>query len=544
MTTSFAQLGVPDQICHALESRGITEPFEIQAAAIADAMNGRDVCGRAPTGSGKTLAFGIPLVAMTERAESKRPRSLVLAPTRELAEQIAKELRSFSGNVRVGVVYGGVGYGPQLKALRQGVEILVACPGRLEDLINQGSLALSAVDHVVLDEADRMADMGFMPAVRRLLDQTASKRQTVLFSATLDGDVAKLTRDYQTDAVRHEVGEATPDITAADHVFWKVGRAERAAITAEAVNAVWPAIIFCRTRHGSDRLAKQLARSGIEAAAIHGGRSQSQRTRALSAFAKGKVHALVATDVAARGIHVDGVASVVHFDPPEDHKAYTHRSGRTARAGEGGIVLSLVQPDQVRDLKKLQRRVDLDEPFVEPDPAALRDLSSTPNPEHKPSGDTESRPARNTPSGQRNGQGRSNRNGSSRDGGRSNSNRNRSGKSTGRNGSTHNGRHRTETRDDRAEGTTDAKPKSRSGAKPKANSSSRRSGGRPGEANQARSGKRSSQSKHSSRSNQSRGPKANGQGRGKGPSHSSGNQGAKSPNRKARRAHLQPGGRA
>ena len=360
---TFAELGVPTSICQALDSRGITSPFAIQAVTIVDAMDGRDVCGRAPTGSGKTLAFGIPLVVSVGRAEARRPRGLVLAPTRELAEQIRTEIRSFAGKVRVGVVYGGVGYGPQLKALRDGVDIQVACPGRLEDLIDQGAVSLADVDRVVLDEADRMADMGFMPAVRRLLNQTSSNRQTLLFSATLDGDIAKLTRDYQSDPLRHEVGEETPDITA------------RVGLTAEAVTAAWPAIIFCRTRHGADRLAKQLSRSEVKTAAIHGGRSQSQRTRALADFSIGRVHALVATDVAARGIHVDGVASVVHYDPPEDHKAYIHRSGRTARAGEGGVVISLVQPDQKKGARRLQRDIGLDEPVTDPDLAVVRDLT-------------------------------------------------------------------------------------------------------------------------------------------------------------------------
>lgn len=377
MTITFAQLGVPNHISSALAERGITEPFEIQAATIADALEGRDVCGRAPTGSGKTLAFGIPLVATVDRATPKFPRALILAPTRELAEQINTDLRSFSGKVRVGVVYGGVGYGPQLNLLRKGVDILVACPGRLEDLIERGDVSLRDVTQVVLDEADRMADMGFMPAVRRLLDQTSNKRQTVLFSATLDGDVAKLTRDYQKNPVRHEVGEETPDITSASHVFWNSVKEDRATLTAEAVDAVWPAIIFCRTRHGSDRLAKQLARTGLKAAAIHGGRSQGQRTRALSDFSEGRVHALVATDVAARGIHVDGVALVVHYDPPEDHKAYVHRSGRTARAGEGGVVVSLIQGDQKKDMRKMQRQIDLDEPLIDADVRAMRGLSTT-----------------------------------------------------------------------------------------------------------------------------------------------------------------------
>ncbi len=375
MSTTFADLGVPQQICDALADRGIHEPFEIQAATIVDALAGRDVCGRAPTGSGKTLAFGIPLVATVDRAERRRPRALVLAPTRELAEQIAVELRSFAGPVRIGVVYGGVGYGAQIQALGRGIDILVACPGRLEDLINQGHVHLADVDQVVLDEADRMADMGFMPAVLRLLDLTATVRQTVLFSATLDGDVAKLTRDHQTDPAHHEVGDETPDITTAHHVFWTTSQNERTEVTADAIGAAWPAIVFCRTRHGSDRLAKRLGQNGINAATIHGGRSQGQRTRALADFANGRVHALVATDVAARGIHVDGVASVIHYDPPEDHKAYVHRSGRTARAGSEGVVVSLVMPNQVRDTRRLQREVGLDVPLIDPNAPALAELA-------------------------------------------------------------------------------------------------------------------------------------------------------------------------
>jgi len=369
MSSTFAQLGVPPFICDALARRGIDEPFQIQAATIADGLAGRDVCGRAPTGSGKTLAFGVPLVANTAalgKSAPRRPVALVLAPTRELAEQITTELRSFSGSVRVDAVYGGVGYGGQLSALKRGVDILVACPGRLEDLIERRDVDLRDVRQVVLDEADRMADMGFMPSVRRLLDQTPADRQTVLFSATLDGDIAKLTAEYQRNPVRHEVGEETPDIQAATHRFWKVDRAGRNPIVAEVVNAAWPSIIFCRTRHGADRLAKQLDKLGFTAAPIHGGRSQSQRNRALDDFSKGRVHALVATDVAARGIHVDGVASVIHYDPPEDHKAYVHRSGRTARAGADGLVVSLVSPEQMKELRKMQRMIGLDHPITEP----------------------------------------------------------------------------------------------------------------------------------------------------------------------------------
>ena len=377
MSPTFARLGVPDSICRALTERGITQPFDIQTAVLADALAGRDICGRAPTGSGKTLAFGIPLVANVGRARPHRPLALVLAPTRELADQIMMDLRSFSGGVRVAVVYGGVGYGNQVQSLRRGVDILVACPGRLEDLIEQGVVSLDAVEMVVVDEADRMADMGFIPAVRRLLDQTAPDPQTMLFSATLDGDVASLTRDYQHDPVRCEVGDETADVISADHLFWTVARTGRIEVAADAISAAGSAIVFCRTRHGCDRLARQLERVGIVTAAIHGGRSQNQRTRALAAFAAGRVQALVATDVAARGIHVEGVGAVIHFDPPEDHKTYLHRSGRTARAGRGGVVVSLVAPEQARELGRMQRQLGLQQPITQVDMAAIGSLGQS-----------------------------------------------------------------------------------------------------------------------------------------------------------------------
>ena len=383
MSTTFAELGVPENICRSLENKGILKPFEIQKLTIADGLEGHDICGRAPTGSGKTIAFGIPLIANSKRGEPKHPGSLILAPTRELAEQIFSELRTFAGKTKIGVVYGGVGYGNQIKSLKQGIDILVACPGRLEDLIEQGFVNLSNVNHVVLDEADRMADMGFMPSVRRLLDQTNSERQTFLFSATLDKDVAKLTREYQTNPIRHEIGEETPDIKSAHHLFWKITNANKTEITAEAINAVWPAIIFCRTRHGSDRLAKRLNKLGIHGVTIHGGKSQHQRSRALADFTKGRVQALIATDVAARGIHVDGVASVIHYDPPEDHKAYIHRSGRTARAGQSGVVLSFVAPDQKKKARRLQHKIDIDQPIMEPDIEILKTLSPVNNSDKK-----------------------------------------------------------------------------------------------------------------------------------------------------------------
>jgi superfamily II DNA/RNA helicase len=388
---TFAQLGVPQSICDALARQDIHTPFEIQTATLADGLAGRDVLGRAPTGSGKTIAFGIPIVANLPKARPHFPTALILAPTRELADQIHAELASFSKPVKVGVVYGGVGYGKQMRLLEQGVDVLVACPGRLEDLIQRGDVDLSDVERVVLDEADRMADMGFMPAVRRILDQTYNDRQTVLFSATLDGDVAKLTRDYQKNPVRHEVGESTPDITLADHLFWKMDKAERTDITAMAVTAEWPAIIFCRTRHGCDRLKKQLTKLGVDAVAIHGGRSQNQRTRALDDFTTSRAQALVATDVAARGIHVDGVTLVVHYDPPEDHKTYVHRSGRTARAGAGGVVVSMLTSDQMKDARAVMRKIDLNEPITEPSIDYIRALASGgPKPERAPAREPQS----------------------------------------------------------------------------------------------------------------------------------------------------------
>ena len=368
MPPTFAQLGVPESICRALERSGIEKPFEIQSAVIADAMEGRDICGRAPTGSGKTLAFGIPLIANVGQARPRRPRALILSPTRELAEQIASELRSISGPVTVAAVYGGVGYTNQRKQLQRGVDILVACPGRLEDLIDQRAVSLHEADQVVIDEADRMADMGFLPAVRRILDQTADQRQTVMFSATLDSDVAKITRDYQDRPITHEVGDATPDIRSADHRFWTVEKTERVGVCADVISATGPTIVFCRTRHGSDRLARQLTQRGVNAAAIHGGHAQNRRTRTLKEFINCQVEALIATDVAARGIHVDSVACVIHFDPPEDHKAYLHRSGRTARAGETGLVVSLIQNGQHADAKKIQKQLDLNEPITSPRP--------------------------------------------------------------------------------------------------------------------------------------------------------------------------------
>lgn len=364
---TFAQLGLPEPMITTLDRRDITKPFPIQAMTIPDVLAGRDVAGRAPTGSGKTLAFGLPILARLGRGGSGRPRGLILSPTRELADQILGELQPPAEAVgrSIMAVYGGVSYGPQRSRLQQGVDLLVACPGRLEDLIAQGVVDLGQVDLVVVDEADRMADMGFLPAVRRILDMTSGERQTILFSATLDGDVKVLSDRYQRNPVHH-VSEVQEDAASdAVHVFWKIDRVDRAAHVARLVASDGPSIIFTRTRHGADRLAKQLAHAGVTVVALHGGRSQQQRHRALKQFADGRARALVATDVAARGIHVDGVASVVHFDPPEDEKAYVHRSGRTARAGASGIVVSLLDAGQVDTARRMQRVLGLDAPVSE-----------------------------------------------------------------------------------------------------------------------------------------------------------------------------------
>lgn len=379
MNTTFAELGVPDALVQALRHAGIETPFEIQAATMPDTLAGRDLCGRAPTGSGKTVAFGVPLVARCRQAKPKRPSALVLAPTRELAEQITTVLRPLAHSVqkRVLAVYGGVGVRPQITQLARGIDILVACPGRLHDLIDQGAVQLDSVSIVVIDEADRMADMGFLPEVKRLLDLTAARRQTMLFSATLDGDVAVLTRDYQHNPVRKEIGPKSPDVTAMEHHFWAVDRNERSAIAAQLIKTVGKTIVFTRTRHGADRAAKQLLREGVEAVAIHGGRSQNQRDRALAAFTSGNALALVATDVAARGIHVDDVSCVLHFDPPEDEKAYLHRSGRTARAGARGRVVCFVEKAQRKAVKHIQRKLKIEQPVTEPE---LDSIPVTPPP--------------------------------------------------------------------------------------------------------------------------------------------------------------------
>ena len=354
---SFAGLGVHPRLVTALAARGILEPFAIQSRAIPDALTGRDILGRAQTGSGKTLAFGLPLLtrlaASTQPRQQKAPRALVLVPTRELAQQVADVLTPLGQTVGVSIatVYGGVPIGRQIDQVRR-ADVVVATPGRLTDLIERHACTLARTEITVLDEADHMADLGFLPAVTRLLDQTPADGQRMFFSATLDRGVGQLVAKYVTSPALHAVPEAA-ESTPAEHSILVLRAEDKVPVAAEIASRPGRTLFFVRTKHGADRLAKQLSRAGVDAAAIHGNRTQNQRQRALDAFAAGHPRVLVATDVAARGIHVDDVDLVVQFDPPEDHKDYLHRSGRTARAGASGQVVALAERGQVRDLQRM-----------------------------------------------------------------------------------------------------------------------------------------------------------------------------------------------
>jgi len=364
--SGFAALGVPDDLIAVLARGGIVAPTEVQSVTLPDALAGRDVAGQAPTGSGKTIAFGVPLAARVGAGRRHQPAGLVLVPTRELATQVAGALRPLLAVRRrtVATFFGGVGFGPQLQALRNGVDVAVACPGRLEDLRTSGHLSLDGVRHLVVDEADRMADMGFLPALRRILAATATPRQSLLFSATLGGPVDDVVRQHLQDPARHIVGAGDDALARMSHRFEAVDAADRVRVCASLLAATDSAVVFVRTRHGAERLTRQLGQHGVRTAAIHGDRSQSQRQQALASFRAGTVRALVATDVAARGIHVDDVTCVVHFDLPADATDYVHRSGRTARAGASGQVVSLVTPDQHDSVRQLVDRLRLDAKLV------------------------------------------------------------------------------------------------------------------------------------------------------------------------------------
>jgi superfamily II DNA/RNA helicase len=356
----FADLGVAPELVAALAASGIEAPFPIQAATLPDSLAGRDVLGRGRTGSGKTIAFALPLVSALAGARSAphRPRGLVLVPTRELAVQVEATIAPLARSVRLSsrTIFGGVGQKAQVDALARGTDIIVATPGRLADLIGQRLASLDQVTVTVIDEADHMADLGFLPEVRRLLDQTPADGQRLLFSATLDSAVDVLARGYLRDPVTHEVDSAVSRVPAMQHHVFTVDAAQRVEIVEQLVGGRGRTLAFARTKHQAKRWARHLTSSGIHAVDLHGNLSQAARQRNLAAFAEGQARVLVATDIAARGIHVDDVSLVVHIDPPAEHKAYLHRSGRTARAGAAGVVVTVATHDQRRDVAALMRR--------------------------------------------------------------------------------------------------------------------------------------------------------------------------------------------
>jgi superfamily II DNA/RNA helicase len=364
---SFSDLGVSPDFVSALEEMGRTSPFPVQALTIPDALAGRDVCGKAKTGSGKTLAFGLPVLERVKSAEPRRPRALILVPTRELAVQVKEELAPLGAarGTRVSAIYGGARMETQIKELVRGIEVVVATPGRMIDLIDRKELSLEDVDQVVLDEADRMADMGFLPQVEWILRHIPGQHQTLLFSATLDGVVDTLIKRYQADPVMHEVVSEEVTVDQMQHRFLAVHDMDKVKVAAKIVSSVNRTIVFVRTKRAADRVASDLRREGVDAASIHGDLRQSHREKALKDFTDGNLRALVATDVAARGIHVDDIDVVIHYDPPEDHKDYVHRSGRTARAGESGVVVTLVMWNEELPVKRLLKRLKIDQPIVE-----------------------------------------------------------------------------------------------------------------------------------------------------------------------------------
>ncbi|MEU3271794.1 DEAD/DEAH box helicase [Saccharomonospora sp. NPDC006951] len=356
-TTSFADLNLPKPLLRELQQGGMTEAFPIQAATLPDALAGRDVLGRAQTGSGKTLAFGLALLSRLDggKARPKQPRALVLVPTRELAMQVADALIPLAKSLGLWcrTAVGGMSFSRQADMLARGIDLLIATPGRLSDHVRQGTCSLGAVQFVALDEADQMADMGFLPQVREILDLTPRDGQRLLFSATLDGDVERLVKAYLTNPVTHSVAPVTASVTTMDHYLLQVAKEEKQAIITEIGARDGRTIMFVRTKHHVDRLTTKLRANGVRAGALHGGKTQGQRNRVLADFKDGQTPVLVATDVAARGIHVDDVSLVVHVDPAADHKDYLHRAGRTARAGASGTVVTLLTRDQRRTVRRM-----------------------------------------------------------------------------------------------------------------------------------------------------------------------------------------------
>jgi ATP-dependent RNA helicase RhlE len=363
---SFADLGVSRAVAGALAERGITEPFAIQQLVIADILAGHDVLAKSPTGSGKTIAFGAPIADRIE-ADARRPAALILAPTRELASQIVEDLRplAHARALRIAAVYGGVGIVKQAREAAR-AHIVVATPGRLEDLLGRGALTLDRVRILVLDEADRMLDMGFKPAVDRIVAQCPAERQTLFFSATLDGEAGRVAKSFTRDARRHEHAPTVSSTTAIEHRFLAVERDERIdALLGELRGDRDLALVFVRTKRGVDRLVKRLSREGVNVVGMHGDKSQGQRERALASFESFKVDTLVATDVAARGIDVSGISHVINFDPPADRDGYVHRIGRTGRAGRTGVGVTFVGVEQARDVERIATELRLDREFAE-----------------------------------------------------------------------------------------------------------------------------------------------------------------------------------
>ncbi|WNM41628.1 DEAD/DEAH box helicase [Micromonospora halotolerans] len=390
-TPDFAALGLPRPLVEALARQGITTPFEIQRATVPDALAGRDVLGRGQTGSGKTLAFGLPVIARLaerNRARPLHPRALVLVPTRELAMQVNDALVPLGKAVGIFLktAVGGVPYDRQIDALRRGVEIVVATPGRLGDLIERGVCKLDDVEITVLDEADQMADMGFLPEVTQLLAKTPADAQRLLFSATLDNDVDSLVKRFMTDPVTHSTAPATAAVSTMDHHLLLIPPHDKFAVTASIAAREGRTMLFARTQLGVDRLVEQLTAVGVRAGGLHGGKTQRMRTRTLAEFREGRMNVLVATDVAARGIHVDGVTLVLHVDPPKDPKDYLHRAGRTARAGESGAVATLVLPKQRRTTLAMLEKAGVEpaEARVRAGDAALAELTGAREPSGVP----------------------------------------------------------------------------------------------------------------------------------------------------------------
>jgi superfamily II DNA/RNA helicase len=367
-TLIWRDLGVDTDLCETLIERGLSTPFPVQALTIPDALAGRDICGKAKTGSGKTLAFGIPMIQNLDGVTTgKNVKVLILVPTRELAVQVSEELEPLAKvrGLRIAAIYGGANIETQIKIISKGLSIAVATPGRMIDLIERKEISVSGLEMVVIDEADRMADMGFLPQVEWILRKVERKHQTLLFSATLDGAVNSLIQRYQTDPSMHEVSAKEITVDEMTHRFIHVHQRDKVKVAAAIATSTSRTLMFSNTKAGCDRLVDRLSEEGIKAQAIHGDLRQNMREKALDRFAQGKLPVLVATDVAARGIHVDDVEAVIHYDPPPDHKTYLHRSGRTARAGTKGLVVTLSLWDQELVVKRLQKRVGLDIPVVE-----------------------------------------------------------------------------------------------------------------------------------------------------------------------------------